>query len=425
MADDQYSALTQEEIDAINKKAMLSDIVGGVGQAFANQHSAGEYFLGQPRSNIDIPSTDVDKLQKRAMLQKYLKESRDPTSEMSRHAQATYSNKIDSAKGIIPEDKWPLLDKMKEGVSNLSYFDLKDKQESFNPLQEMTKFEIGKTYQNMANDRAYGTASMTNAANYAKFTAEQKAEDARQKAKLAADEARQKADLASKGGLSKDEIKAQAERQKADLDYKRLKDAEEQKLAREKLAADLKARQAKKNGTGLKGLPVSVRGELTSLKTGLQAIDEIGSLVDIIDPGTVGGARNKVKSFFGLEKENVANARLKMNTNRSAIIHSIAGSSMTPEEKKMAMELVPTESDNPESFRGKATGLKQILQRKYDNLQESYSKDYDLSAFGETGLKKTEPQKQKSNLHKIDASKLKTKAELDALEKALKAQLGK
>lgn len=96
MADDQYSALTQEEIDAINKKAMLSDIVGGVGQAFANQHSAGEYFLGQPRSNIDIPSTDVDKLQKRAMLQKYLKEK--PLRDA-----AAKQEKLDLAKAKLAE----------------------------------------------------------------------------------------------------------------------------------------------------------------------------------------------------------------------------------------------------------------------------------------------------------------------------------
>lgn len=86
MADEQYSALTPEEQDEIRKHAFLQNVIGGVGQGLANQHSAGEYFLGQPRSNIEIDKVDPAQLEKKAMLNKYLmdKPNRDKTAFKSK-----------------------------------------------------------------------------------------------------------------------------------------------------------------------------------------------------------------------------------------------------------------------------------------------------------------------------------------------------
>jgi hypothetical protein len=96
MAEEQYSALTPEEQDAINSRAMWQNVIGQTGQALANQHSAGEYFLGQPRQNIEIDKVDPIQLEKRAMLNKYL-------SEKPQRLAQEKQDKLDLAKAKIAE----------------------------------------------------------------------------------------------------------------------------------------------------------------------------------------------------------------------------------------------------------------------------------------------------------------------------------
>jgi len=181
-----FSALTPEEQDAINKKAMLQNTIGGIGQALANQHSAGEYFLGQPRQNVEIQQIDPIDYQKKAMLNKYLIESRDPNSEMSKRAQSNYMDKIDAAKGVVQQDQWPTLEKMKLNVPKLSYIDLKNKDDQFNPLDQMAKYSIGKQYNEMVTDRILGAGKLQSDAAAQRQALDLKAQDTRQANQIAA-----------------------------------------------------------------------------------------------------------------------------------------------------------------------------------------------------------------------------------------------
>lgn len=108
--------------------------------------------------------------------------------------------------------------------------------------------------------------------------------------------------------------------------------------------------------------------QVTEFDDALSSIDSIKRQKDEFDTGPVSSAQSKVAGFFGIDDSKKSAFKAQVQDDLARYIKSISGGAVSDQERAFLIENLPTMSDNDETFKAKLDVVEKRLRKNRENF---------------------------------------------------------